>query len=421
MVYEFRLPDIGEGVAQGEIVSWHVKEGDVIREDQPLVSVLTDKANVEIPSPRAGKVLSLHAKEGEIVKVGALLVTLDAPAGPGATPSGASLPPATPPVTHPAPAPTGTPSGGGRVMATPSVRRKAQELGVDLARVKGTGPGGRILETDLTAARPGPAGAQPAYPTPGPGATVSGGAPPPRAFSGPEGEVERIPIRGIRRAIFERMAEAQRYASLFTYVEEVDVSELVRLRERSRKKLEERGIPLTYLPFILKASVQGLKAHPRLNAQIDEEKQELVVHRRFHLGVALASAEGLLVPVVKDVDTKSIYRLAQELKDLGERGRQGKLTRDELTGSTFTVTSLGALGGLMATPIVNYPEVAILGVHKIVKRPVYGADGSVGPAMLMNLSVSFDHRVLDGIEAAEFIAVVKGHLEDPHQMLLELS
>ncbi len=419
MVYEFRLPDIGEGVAQGEIVAWHVKEGDVIREDQPLVSVLTDKANVEIPSPRAGKVLSLHAKEGEIVKVGGLLVTLDAPAGPGGTPPAASSGPAPPPVAPSTPAVV--PGGADRVMATPSVRRKAQELGIDLTRVKGSGPGGRVLESDLTAAPSASVGEAPSPPTAGPRPPAPGPVAPSRTLPGSGAEVERVPIRGIRRAIFERMAEAQRHASLFTYVEEVDVSELVRLRERSRKKMEDKGIPLTYLPFILKAVVQGLKAHPRLNAQVDEEQQELVVHRRFHLGVALASADGLLVPVLRDVDTKSIYRLAQELKDLGERGRQGKLTREELTGSTFTVTSLGALGGLMATPIVNYPEVAILGVHKIVKRPVYGPDGNVGPAMMMNLSVSFDHRVLDGVEAAEFIAVVKGHLEDPHQMLLELS
>ncbi len=419
MVYEFRLPDIGEGVAQGEIVAWHVKVGDVIREDQPLVSVLTDKANVEIPSPRAGKVLSLHAKEGEIVKVGGLLVTLDAPAGPGGTPPAASSGPAPPPVAPSTPAVV--PGRADRVMATPSVRRKAQELGIDLTRVKGSGPGGRVLESDLTAAPSASVGAAPSPPTAGPRLPAPGPVAPSGTLPGSGAEVERVPIRGIRRAIFERMAEAQRHASLFTYVEEVDVSELVRLRERSRKKMEDKGIPLTYLPFILKAVVQGLKAHPRLNAQVDEERQELVVHRRFHLGVALASADGLLVPVLRDVDTKSIYRLAQELKDLGERGRQGKLTREELTGSTFTVTSLGALGGLMATPIVNYPEVAILGVHKIVKRPVYGPDGNVGPAMMMNLSVSFDHRVLDGVEAAEFIAVVKGHLEDPHQMLLELS
>jgi len=420
MVYEFRLPDIGEGVAQGEIVAWHVKVGEVIREDQPLVSVLTDKANVEIPSPRAGKVLSLHAKEGEIVKVGGLLVTLDAPGTPGGAAAGAPTAPTSPAPEAPSqPAPV-TPAGSDRLLATPSVRRRAQELGIDLHRIKGTGPGGRILETDLIAPQEGPSGGArvPPVASPVPPVAVTPSTP---GAAIRDADVERIPIRGIRRAIFERMAEAQRHASLFTYVEEVDVSELVRLRDRSRKKLEDKGVPLTYLPFILKASVQGLKAHPRLNAHIDEERQELVVHRRFHLGVALASPEGLLVPVVKDVDTKSIYRLAQELKDLGERGRQGKLTRDELTGSTFTVTSLGALGGLMATPIVNYPEVAILGVHKIVRRPVYSADGSLGPAMLMNLSVSFDHRVLDGIEAAEFIAVVKGHLEDPHQMLLELS
>jgi pyruvate dehydrogenase E2 component (dihydrolipoamide acetyltransferase) len=430
MAFEFRLPDIGEGVAQGEVVHWHVKVGDAIKEDQPLVSVLTDKANVEIPSPRTGRIAALHAKEGEVVKVGGLLVTIEtAEASAAAAPSAHAPPPS------PAPSPA-TPAGGvaassapsapaDRALATPAVRRKAREMGIDLGRVKGTGPGGRITETDLEAfsrssppsGAPAP-GPTPAHPAPATPAAPTGPATSPAP---PSGESERIPLRGVRRIIFEHMAEAQKHSALFTYVEELDVSELVRFRERSRKKLEEKGVTLTYLPFIMKAVVQGLKAHPRLNAHVDEETQELIVYRRHHLGIALAGPEGLLVPVVRDVGTKSIPVLARELQDLSERGRQGKLTREELTGSTFTITSLGALGGLLATPIVNYPEVAILGVHRMVKRPVYLPDGSIGPATLMNLSVSFDHRLLDGITAAEFLAVVKSHLEDPHQLLLELS
>ncbi|MHB8351509.1 MAG: dihydrolipoamide acetyltransferase family protein [Thermoplasmata archaeon] len=475
MPFEFRLPDIGEGVAEGEVVRWFVHEGDVIREDAPLVSVLTDKANVEIPSPKSGRILSLHAKEGQKVKVGGLLVTIatddTAPAAAASpqppTPSSPAGP--EPHASAPTP-PAGSGTGGappaGRILASPFVRRVAGELSVDLGAIRGSGPNGRILEEDVRRAAapvsPGPATAAASAPAPvvpsatvpkrpeserrpstgaAPGAVPPVVAPAPAAVSAPPGaavpplpatpnplpavppapEIERIPIRGLRRVISEHMSEAVHRAAHYTYVEEVDASELVRARESMATHLDKQGTKLTYLPFILKAVVAGLRAYPQMNATMDDERQELVVSHRYNIGIALATPDGLVVAVIRDADRKSLGEIARELQELGERGRTGKLTRAELTGSTFTITSLGALGGVLATPILNYPEVGILGVHHIVRRPVYKADGSIGPAHLMNLSVSLDHRVLDGIIGAQFLSVVRANLEDLHLLFAGLQ
>jgi pyruvate dehydrogenase E2 component (dihydrolipoamide acetyltransferase) len=443
VAYEFRLPDIGEGVAEGEVVKWFVQEGGHVAEDAPLVSVLTDKANVEIPSPKSGTVVKIHAKEGEKVKVGGLLVTIEtgaagaAPAAPAAAPSRPEAAPTPAPETpssatpNPAPTPAAVSSVAGRVLASPFVRRLAAERGIDLSNIRGTGPGGRVQESDLgeTASAPTPSATPTEAPAPQPAAKTDvptaaaqnqPARPPAAAASGSE-PFERVPIRGIRRVIAEHMSEATHKAAHFTYVEEVDATELVRWRERTAKHVEKDGVRLSYLPFILKAVVAGLHAHPWMNARMDDEHQELHVYPEAHIGIATAAPEGLIVPVIRNVETKSISKLAREIQELAERGRAGKLTRNELTGGTFTITSLGALGGVLATPILNYPEVGILGVHRIVKRPVYLADGTLAPAHLMNLSVSLDHRVLDGIVGAQFVQVVKAHLEDPHQLFAELA
>jgi len=436
MSYEFRLPDIGEGVAEGEVVKWFVHEGESIAEDAPLVSVLTDKANVEIPSPKSGTVLKLHAAEGEKVKVGALLVTIEllvdstttAPVAPAA-PVEPSPPAVAPP---PAPSPTVHPPAGGRVLATPHIRRLAAEKGLELSRIHGSGPGGRITEEDVrSAAAPG-GSPTPSTLAPVPTAATSPappiaplpateGAKPPIGGAESPADIERIPIRGLRRVIAEHMAEAVHRAAHFTYVEEVDATELVRTREKMARHLEKNGVKLTYLPFIIRGVVAGLREYPHMNAFMDDDRQELVVQRRFHLGIATATPDGLIVPVIRDANTKSVAQIARELQDLGERGRVGKLTRAELTGSTFTITSLGMLGGVLATPILNYPEVAILGVHRIVRRPIYGPEGTLVPAELMNLSVSLDHRALDGITGAQFLSVVKSYLEDPHMLFAEMA
>jgi len=432
MTFEFRLPDIGEGVAEGEVVRWFVKEGDTIRADDPLVSVLTDKANVEIPSPKSGRVVGIHAQVGEKVKVGGLLVTIETEGG-SATPSSGPAPVLTAQAPVPSSEPPAKPEAvrasqpsSGPVLASPYVRRRAAELGIDLTKVSGTGPNGRVTDADLEAARSGPAETTSSPMWPALSSPVEPAPVPPRPRAptpaAPTDEVlERIPIRGIRRVIAEHMSESKHRAAHFTYVEEVDMTELVVLRDRMAKHVEKQGVRLSYLPFIVKAVVAGLKAYPRLNATVDDARQELVVRSRYHIGIATAAPDGLLVPVVRDADRKSVVALAREIQDLAERGRAGTLSRDELTGSTFTISSLGALGGLLATPILNYPEVAILGVHKIQRRPVFRTDGAVVPADMMNLSISLDHRVVDGFEGAQFVAKVKSYLEDPHQLFAELA
>jgi pyruvate dehydrogenase E2 component (dihydrolipoamide acetyltransferase) len=421
MIYEFRLPDIGEGVAEGEVVKWFVSEGGTVLEDGPLVSVLTDKANVEIPSPKAGRIVKLHAQPGERVKVGGLLVTIEESSAPAPVPAASAATPAPSRATTAAP-PTPAPSGSAdsaRTLASPYLRKLAAERGVDLAKVRGSGPGGRILEADLATPAPAPlrapvpsapAAASPVAPVAAPGPVR------PTVASESAGEVERVPIRGIRRVISDRMAESNARVARFTYVEEVEASEMMRVRDRMAKHVEKDGLRLTYLPFIVKAVIEGLRENPWMNARMDDAAGELVVHKSYHIGIATAAPDGLVVPVLHHAETMSITRIAREIQTLAERARDGKLTLPELTGGTFTITSLGALGGVLATPILNYPEVAILGVHKISKRPTYLADGSIGPGQFMNLSISLDHRVIDGIVGARFLAVVKSHLEDPHQL-----
>ena len=453
MAFEFRLPDIGEGIAEGEIVQWFVSEGGSIREDAPLVSVLTDKANVEIPSPRSGRVTKIHAQVGEKVKVGAVLVTIEetdraptapvvstSPSPPIAASHAPAPPPPNPAYRSTAPVPSGpsadprraAPSDAGgakRILATPYLRRLATGRGIDLSRVTGTGPGGRIQEADLGGGPPSRATPAPA-PTPAHAAPKAPpGAPPgpmklPASASAPApgNEFETIAIRGIRRVISERMSASVHTAAHFTYVEEVEVSELVRLRDRMARHVEKSGgTKLSYLPFIIKAVIEGLRVHPWMNARMDDAKAELHVFRSYHIGIATATPEGLIVPVIHHAERKSLNQIAREIQELSERARDGKLGLPELTGGTFTITSLGALGGILATPILNYPEVAILGVHRIQKRPTYLPDGSIGPGMFMNLSVSLDHRVLDGIVGAQFLSVVKTHLEDPHSLFADMA
>ena len=421
MAFEFKLPDIGEGVHEGEILKWLVKEGDVVKEDQPLVEIMTDKVNAAIPSPRAGRILKRFGKEGEVIKVGSVLLVIgeageSAPVAPSAPAAHAAAPPQLERGVGMGAAPAAT---AGKAQATPAVRKLAREFGVNIDALPGTGPGGRVTEADVRAAKAGGAYVAPtriAAPEIPP-AHRAGAAPlAPTVIPAGERE-ERIPLRGLRKRIAEHMHEARSHAAHFTYVEEADMSEIVALRERAKKVAEARGVKLTFLPFILKAVTHAMKDHPMLNASLDEAKGEIVVKRYYNLGIATNTDQGLIVPVIRDADRKSILELAREVEALAEKARTNKLTLQDVQGSTFTITSVGKLGGVMSTPIVNYPEVAILGVNKIEKRAVV-RDDKVVIRDMMNLSISLDHRVVDGYVGAVFLADVIKYLEDPNHFLL---
>lgn len=409
MAREFKLPDIGEGVHEGEITKWFVKDGDAVKENDPLVEVMTDKVTVQIPSPVTGKILERRGKEGEIIKVGATLVVFgdagEAPPAVAPAPSAAATP-APPKATAP-PAPPSTPSG--EVLAAPAVRRLARELGLNLASVRGTGPAGRITEADVRGATKG------APPSSMPAAAPRAAAP--VAAAGGE---ERIPIHGLRKRIYDKMAKSNSTAARFTYVEEVDMSHLVQLRERLNEAGAKKGVKLTYLPFIIKACVAALKEFPTLNASVDDERQEIVVKRYYNLGIATATEEGLNVTVVHEADRKDLWTLAADVERLAAAARDKKLSLQDVQGSTFTITSLGKEGGILATPIINWPEVAILGIHKIEKRPVVRDDHIVIREM-MYVSCSFDHRVIDGHVGAAFVQAVRGYLEHPAMLFVGLG
>ena len=423
MIYEFRLPDIGEGVVEGEVVRWLVKEGDPLRMDQPMVEIMTDKATVEIPAPRAGRVGKRMFAEGQLCPVGKVLITIEladegaaegsrggspsrnaaeggAHAGTGTRPAGpaTSVAPLAGRGTAPL-SPAARARALGPVLATPATRKLARDLGVDLRGVFGTGPAARITSDDVRNHAGGGRGA--------------GTAPPPISIAREPGDVA-IPFRGLRRRIAENMARSKHAAAHFLYVEEVDCTELVALRAQVNVRLakDAPGRKITFLPFIVKATAQALLVFPQLNAALDEAAGEIVQRKHVHMGLATATAAGLVVPVVRDADTLSVAALGKEIDRLAEATRSGKATREELTGTTFTITSLGQLGGVLAAPIINHPEVAILGVHKIAKRPAV-RDGAIVVRDLMNLSISVDHRVVDGYDAARFVAAIKEALEAP--------
>ena len=409
--FEFKLPDLGEGVVEGEIVKWLVKPGDTVEEDQGVVELMTDKATVTVPAPRAGKVVSLHGKEGEIAKVHHLLLTLEVSGAAPATAApahAASQPPATASAAAPARAVEST----AKVLATPVTRRMAREHGIDLAAIAGTGPQGRVLKADVQAALD-LGRAEPAQPAP-------------RAKLVPlpsAGADQRIPLRGLRRKIAEKMVRSKFTAPHSLFVEEVDVTELVALRKRLNESLAASGdtLKVSFLPFICKALVPVFRRYPALNANFDDAAQELVQRGSYNFGIAAATDEGLTVPVVKDVDRLTVRQLAEEISRLAAGARDRTLKLDELSGGTFTITSLGTNGGLFAMPIINYPEVAILGIHRIRKRPAVTDDDEMVVREMMNVSLSFDHRVIDGLVAAEAVGALVQLLEHPESLLLEMA
>jgi|CXWL01.1.fsa_nt_gi pyruvate/2-oxoglutarate dehydrogenase complex dihydrolipoamide acyltransferase (E2) component len=467
--FVFKLPDIGEGLVEGELVKWHVKEGDSVKEHQPIAAVLTDKAEVEIPSPKTGKILKLHAKPGEKVKVHGPLVTYANVSGapsPAAhcvavssSPKAAAPPAAARPssgVTHvlatpmvrkmakdqgidisqiqgtgpqgrvlasdlahagtrgSAPAPSRIASyDNSGANATPAVKALASTLGVDLSQVKGTGPGGRISETDVRALAPSAPTATTRQALPSASTSASGY--PPVSISRHDGDTT-VPFTGIRRKIAEKMQQSRRTVAHVTHMDECDMTAVLALREKMKPEAAKKGIKLTFLPFIIRALTKSLSEFPMFNSSLDEVAGEIVVKSRRNIGVAVAAPQGLVVPNIKDAQNKDLWALASEVAELAEKVRAKKIDVPSLQDGTFTITNIGPIGGLFATPIVNHPEVAILGLMKLAKRPVV-RDGKIAARDMMNLVLSFDHRIVDGADAANFMNTIIKHLENPQTLL----
>ena len=435
-IHKIQMPDVGEGITEAEIVEWNVKPGDMVKEDDVLAAVMTDKATVEIPCPVHGTVLELNGEIGEMTAVGSVIIALEvdgagneaeiaaieakhakteasapkAEAAPEPAPAAPQVAPKVAPkvikVEHAAPLQTAASSGapraaGEKPLASPAVRKRAMDAGVKLAYVHGTGPAGRISHDDLDAYISGAS------------APIGG-----TARTTPNTRVEEIKVIGLRRKIAQRMQDAKQRIPHITYVEEVDVSELEKLREHMNANRKDHQPKLTILPFIMKAMVIALKDHPKLSSHYDDGADMLYQYGAAHIGMAAQTPGGLMVPVIKHAETLDVHGLANEAKRLADAARDGSVTRDELTGSTITLSSLGRMGGVVSTPVINSPEVAIVGVNKVAVRPVW-QDGGFVPRKIMNLSSSFDHRIVDGWDAAEFIQRIRGLLENPATLFMQ--
>jgi len=413
--YNFKLPDVGEGIAESEIATWRVKEGDVIKEEQPLVDMLTDKAAIEIPSPVAGKVVKLHAAAGDKVPVGSVLVTIQttgaAPAekpvgaASAATPkapvgaASAATVAARPVATEVAPTKPATPDFyDEHPAAAPSVRKRARQMGVDLRTVRGSHPSGRVLHEDVIAHAAGPVAAE--------------AAPVATKVAPTEDRVEQVKVIGMRRKIAEAMERSKRRIPHFAYVEELDVTELEALRVHLNEVHGATRGKLTLLPFLVRALAIAVPEFPQVNGTYDDEAGINTRHSALHVGIATQTPNGLLVPVVRHAERLDLWQCATEIARLAQAARTSKATAKELSGSTITITSLGKMGGIASTPIINAPEVGIIGVNKMVPRPAV-VNGAIGVRTMMNLSSSFDHRIVDGYDAASFIQRLKGLLEHP--------
>lgn len=466
--FEFKLPDIGEGVTEGEIVNWLVKEGDTVTQDQEMVEVMTDKATVTIGAPKPGKVAQIRGKVGDVVPVGGVLVVFELDggsateakqaeqAGTERTPAGRqqqieqqelptapksegpaasavgdikeNLPGMAPRSAPSAPAAPASDYFNDKPLAAPATRKLARELGVDLKKVKPSGPAGRVTREDVEGFREQPAApAAAAAPAPSRAAEAearpSAPAPAPIAPLAPlaaQELEERVPVRGLRKRIFDNMARSKRTVAHFTYADECDVTALKELRDRCRPHAERAGVKLTFLPFFVKAVVAALKRHPALNCLMDDATGEMVLRKNFDIGIAMATDAGLIVPVLRNADRLSLVDIAREIDRLAVAAREGKSRKEDLGNSSFTITSLGKLGGLFSTPVVNYPEVAILGIHEMKRRPVVRGDQiQIGEVTL--LALSFDHRIIDGHVGAAFTQEIISYLEDPDRLLVEMS
>ncbi|RTR25733.1 dihydrolipoamide acetyltransferase family protein [Deinococcus radiophilus] len=479
---EVLLPELAESVVEGEILKWMVKEGDTVTIEQPLCEVMTDKVTVELPSPYAGTVTKLLAKEGDVVAVHAAILTIDETGGTaGASADVAPTPSPEQAIQDSGENPTtsdeqlpqqaqeersiveaghiagsddsaslfkafegggavkvqglnqgGTPSPAareaghtaavtGRVLAVPAARQLAREMGIDLGQVQGSGPNGRIRIADVVNhGSAGQAQSQAAAPATAGG---QGGLPvAPVQYRTPKGYEhleERVPLRGMRRAISNQMQASHLYTVRTLTVDEINMTKLVEFRSRVKDQAAADGIKISYLPFIFKAVAAALKKYPSLNTSFDEATQEIVQKSYYHMGMAVATDAGLTVPVLRDVDKKSVYELAGEVVDLAARAQEGKLKGDELAGSTFSITNIGSIGALFSFPIINVPDAAILGIHSIQKRPIVNENNEIVVAHMMYISLSFDHRLVDGAEAARFCKEVIRLLENPDRLMLE--
>jgi pyruvate dehydrogenase E2 component (dihydrolipoamide acetyltransferase) len=462
--FEFKLPDIGEGVSEGEIVNWLVKVGDGVKEDQDLVEVMTDKATVTIGAPKTGKIAELKGEVGDVVPVGQVLVVFDVENG-GASASsaassaqGAEAKPAKAEakpepkeskqgakVASPASAPKETnasavgdikedlpgmspPRSNGayfndKPLAAPATRKLARELDVDLRKVQPSGPNDRVTREDVEAFAKGGASQTSGKSAPesarsADSAPSSAALPPAPRLVDAKGD-ERVPIRGMKKRVFENMARSKRTAAHFTYWEEAEVSELIALRDRLKPHAEAEGVKLNFLPLIVKAVVAALRRNPTLNAVVDDEKSELVLKHTYDIGIAVSTDNGLIVPVLRGADQRGIVEISREIDRLSNEARQGKARREDLGGSSFTITSLGKLGGSFATPVINYPEVGIIYIPQIKQKPVV-KNGQIVVGNTMNLGTSFDHRVIDGHTGASFTQDVASMLESPDRLLLNM-
>ncbi|MDJ0973939.1 MAG: dihydrolipoamide acetyltransferase family protein [Planctomycetota bacterium] len=438
-MFEFKLPDIGEGLTEGEVVKWLVAEGDVVADDQPMVEVMTDKATVEITAPCAGTIADIRAEEGEVVPVGNVMVVIDngkgGPAPKAEAPKAEEAPapaaPAPEPAAAPAPAPAATavatapaPAHGGngvlrdRTLAAPATRKLARELGIDINTVPATGDHGRVTRSDVEGFAKGGGAGAPTMPTAP--VVVPSVAAPRVGVAAPHvpQEDQRIPLRGLRGKIAEQMVRSKQYAPHFTFAEECDMTELVNLRRSAKEAAAAQGVKLTYLPFIMKALVSAFRKFPSVNSLVDDTRNEYVIRGEYNVGIATDTEDGLTVPVVKGIDRLSILQIAAELQRLSEAARTKKLQLADLQGGTFTITSAGSIGGILATPILNYPEVGILGVYKIHEKPVV-KDGEIVVRSMCNMTITLDHRIVDGATAARFMNEVVRLLENPGLMLLE--
>jgi pyruvate dehydrogenase E2 component (dihydrolipoamide acetyltransferase) len=418
VAFEFKLPDLGEGITSGEIKRWLVKKGDKVEEDDPIAEVETDKAVVELPAPLTGTVEDLKFKEGDKVATGSVIAVIQ-PEGEAKK----EAPPVQEKVVEKATAeakkPVTTPAapkeaGKAPVLATPATRMLAKELKVDIENVKGTGPYGRITDEDVRAAAGKPAEKKPEEKKPAPPAPAPAAAPAP-AVAGLE---ERIPLRGIRRTIADNLMRSLQHTAQVSAFDDADLTVLAAVREQVNRTMPQ-GVKVSYLAFMVKAVVAALRKHPMLNASVDDEKQEIILKKFYNIGIAIDTPRGLMVAPVKDADRKNIVELSKEIKELVTLASEGRIGVEQLRGSTFTITNIGAIGGLWSTPIINYPESAILQMQQMRDMPRV-VNGIIAVRKVMNLCLTIDHRIIDGAEGQRFLNDVKRYLEDPQQLLVEM-